>query len=70
MTSERMGEMFKGDSVDKCAGKFLLVSMGGRVDPSSVRAGEHGPPFARAKIFCIQPYFDLTRKCEDIFWVT
>ena len=29
--------MFEGDSADMCAGKFPLVSMGGRVDPSSVR---------------------------------
>ena len=25
-----LGEMFEGDSADMCAGKFLLVSMGGR----------------------------------------
>ena len=37
MTSERLGEMFKGDSADMCAGKFPLVSMGGRADTSSVR---------------------------------
>ena len=28
MTSERLGEMFEGDSADICAGKFLLVSIG------------------------------------------
>ena len=32
MTSEGLGEMFDGDSADKCAGKFLLMSMGGRVE--------------------------------------
>ena len=32
MTSEGLGEMFEGDSADKCAGKFLLVSMGGRAE--------------------------------------
>ena len=32
MTSEGMGEMFEGDSADKCAGKFLLVSMGCRAE--------------------------------------
>ena len=37
MTSERLGEMFKGDSADTCAGKFPLVLMGGRADTSSVR---------------------------------
>ena len=30
MTSEGLGEMFEGDSADMCAGKFPLMSMGGR----------------------------------------
>ena len=29
MTSERLGEMFEGDSADTCAWKFPLVTMGG-----------------------------------------
>ena len=29
MTSEGLGEMFKGDSTDICAVKFPLMSMGG-----------------------------------------
>ena len=32
MTSEGLGEMFECDSADMCAGKFLLVSMGGRAE--------------------------------------
>ena len=32
MTSEGLGEMFEDDSADTCAGKFPLVSMGGRVE--------------------------------------
>ena len=32
MTSEGLGEMFEGDSSDMCAGKFPLVSMGGRAE--------------------------------------
>ena len=32
MTSEGLGEMFEGDFADTCAGKFPLVSMGGRAD--------------------------------------
>ena len=32
MTSEGLGVMFEGDSADMCAGKFLLVSMGGRAE--------------------------------------
>ena len=32
MTSEGLGEMFEGDSVDTCAGKFLLMLMGGKAE--------------------------------------
>ena len=32
MTSEGLGEMFEGDSADTLAGKFPLVSMGGRAE--------------------------------------
>jgi hypothetical protein len=32
MTSEGFGEMLEDDSSDMCAGKFPLVSMGGRVE--------------------------------------
>ena len=32
MTSKGLGEMFEGDSADRCAGKFPLVSMGGRAE--------------------------------------
>ena len=46
MTSEGLGEMFKGNSADMCAGKFPLVSMGaeGRVLHAQTR--EQGPPSA------------------------
>jgi hypothetical protein len=37
MTSEKLEEMLKGDSADTRAEKFLLVSMGGQADTSSVR---------------------------------
>ena len=32
MTSKGLGEMFEGDSADMRAGKFPLVSMGGRAE--------------------------------------
>ena len=32
MTSEGLGEIFKGDSADTCTGKFPLVSMGGQAE--------------------------------------
>ena len=32
MTSEGLWEMFEGDSADMCAGKFPLMSMGGRAE--------------------------------------
>ena len=50
MPSERLGEVFKGDSADMCAGKFPLVSMGGRANGQACADGEQGPPSARAQI--------------------
>ena len=32
MTYEGMGEMFEGDFADRCAGKFLLMSMEGQAE--------------------------------------
>jgi hypothetical protein len=32
MTYEGLGEMFEGDSADKCSGRFPLVSMWGQVE--------------------------------------
>ena len=32
MTSDGLGEMFKGDSADTCGGKFMLVSMEGQAE--------------------------------------
>ena len=51
MTSEGLGEVFKGDSADTFTGKFPLVSMGGRADRQACTDGERGPPSARAEIF-------------------
>jgi hypothetical protein len=51
MTSEGLGEVFKGDAADMCAGKFPLVSMGGRADRQACADGERGPPSARAEFF-------------------
>ena len=53
MTSERLGEMFKGDSADMCAGKFPLVSMGVERTRQPCADGERGPPSARAEIFLL-----------------
>ena len=50
MTSEGLGEMFEGDSADTCAGKFLLVSMGGRAEGLACADRERGPPSTRAEI--------------------
>jgi hypothetical protein len=50
MTLEWLGEVFKGDSADTCAGKFPLVSMGGRANGQACADSERGPPSARAEI--------------------
>ena len=44
MTSKWLGEMFKGDSEDTCAGKFSIVPMGGQTR-------ERGPPSALLEIY-------------------
>ena len=59
MTSEGLGEMFEGDSADTCAGKFPLVSMGGRADRQACADGERRPPSALAEIFFS---FSITRR--------
>ena len=51
MTSEGLGEVFKGDSADTCARKFPLVSMGERANGQACADGERGPPSVRAEIF-------------------
>ena len=51
MTSEGLGEMFEGDSTDMCAGKFPLVSMGGRAEGLAC-----ADPGVRTPIF---KFFDL-----------
>jgi hypothetical protein len=50
MTLGWLGEVFRGDSADTCAGKFPLVLMGGRVNGQACADGERGPPSARAEI--------------------
>ena len=53
MTFEGLGEMSEGYSADTGAGKFPLVSMGGRADRQACADGERGPPSARAEIFSL-----------------
>ena len=53
MTSEGLREVIKGDSADTCAGKFPVVSMGGRADRQACADGERGPPSAWAEIFSL-----------------
>jgi hypothetical protein len=54
MTSKGLGEMYKGDSADTCAGKFPLVSLGGRANGQACEDCEGGPPLARAEILDVQ----------------
>jgi hypothetical protein len=50
MTSEGLGEGFKADSANTCAGKFPLVPMGGRANGQACADGERGPPSVRVEI--------------------
>ena len=51
MTLEGLGEVFKGDSADTCAGKFPLVSMGGQQRVSRAQTRERGPLSALVEIY-------------------
>ena len=46
ITYEEFGEMFEGDSADKCAGKFPLMLMGGRANGQACADGEQRPSSA------------------------
>jgi hypothetical protein len=69
--SEGLEEMFEGDSADKFAGKFLLVSMGGGAEGLASQIRERGPPSALVEFVCclvLSPYLELLinvslRKC-------
>ena len=45
-----MGEMFEGDSADICAGKFLLVSIGGRAEGLACANPGAGTPIGASGI--------------------
>ena len=71
MTSEGFGEMFEGDSEDTLAGKFPLVSMGGRVEGLAC-----ADPLARTPIgasvnsyikYASQTKFDLNFLAQSVF---
>ena len=65
MTSEELGEMFEGDSADTCAGKFPLVSMGGRAE-NLARAdpGARTPIAASGIILYIFGFSKLWYQCQ------
>jgi hypothetical protein len=50
MTSEGLGEVFKCDSADMCAGNFPLMPMGRRADRQACADGERRPPSAQAEL--------------------
>ena len=53
MTSEGLGEMFEGDSADMCAGKFPLVSMGGRAEGLACADPEARTPIGASEFFSL-----------------
>ena len=68
MTSEGLGEMFEGDSADTCAGKFPLVSMGGRADGLAC-ADPEGPPSVPVEIlFNFHNERWHNKKCNPFFY--
>ena len=57
MIFEELREMFEGDSADMCAGKFALVSRGGR--PEGLTCADPGArtPIAASKILFLLYFF-------------
>ena len=54
MTSEGLGEMFEGDSAEMCAGKFPLVSVGGRAEGlACADPGARTPIDTSGNFYCI-----------------
>ena len=66
MTSEGLGVMFEGDSADMCAGKFLLVSMGGRAEGPRAQTRERGPPSALAEFLFSKT---ILFSCQDLGFI-
>ena len=72
MISEGLGEMFEGDFADTCAGKFSLVSMGGRAEGLECADPVATIPIAPAEIFIYLSYifhiiFSSHLLCELIY---
>jgi hypothetical protein len=53
MNSEGLWEVFKGDSTDMCAGKFLLVSIGGGANGQAAQTVSEDPHRRECKYFQI-----------------
>ena len=60
MTSEGLGEMFESDSADMCAGKILLVSMGGRAEELACAYLGARTPIGAGEIFPLSLMVVLT----------
>ena len=58
MTSEGLGEMFEGDSADTCAGKFLVISMGGRAEGLACADPGARAPHRRERKFLVESKAD------------
>ena len=56
MTSEGLGEMFEGDSAEMCAGKFPLMSMGGRAEGLECADPGARTPIGLSGIFTYQSH--------------
>ena len=67
MTSEGLGEMFEGDSADTRAGKFPLVSMGGRAEGLACADPGARTPIGSSGIFHMCLLFPLSFSCF-LYW--
>ena len=62
MTAEGLGEMFEGDSADRCAGKFPLILMGGRAEVLACSDPGARTPIGVSRNFCLLSYLIVEPK--------
>ena len=68
MSSEGLGEMLEGDSADICAGKFPLVSMGGRAEGLACADPGARTPIGASRIINISEKYGSGAKCTYHFF--
>ena len=68
MTSEGLGDMFEGDSLESCAGKFPLTLMGGRAEGLACPDPGSEDPHRRERKFVIRCVLKLFCDSQSVLF--